>query len=64
MTAVTLPWLNPKEPDRAREGRRKVTDPLLVHTRLRGAINRTTWNIKAWTPALAGAVVIPPLPKK
>ncbi|MFJ6461687.1 hypothetical protein ACIQM0_11610 [Streptomyces sp. NPDC091387] len=44
---VTLPWLDPEEPDLAREDRRKVTVPLLVYTGRRGAINRTTWNTKA-----------------
>jgi hypothetical protein len=41
-----------------------VTVPLLVYTGRRGAINRTTWNTKAWKPALADAGVIPPLPKR
>ncbi|MFF4083432.1 hypothetical protein ACFYZN_29085 [Streptomyces sp. NPDC001777] len=26
-----------------------------------GAINRTTWNTKAWKPALAGSGAIPPV---
>ncbi|WUU84298.1 site-specific integrase [Streptomyces cellulosae] len=61
---VTLPWLDPEEPDLAREDRRKVTVPLLVYTGRRGAINRTTWNTKAWKPALAEVGVIPPLPER
>lgn len=61
---VTLPWLDPEEPDLAREDRRKATVRLLVYTGRRGAINRTTWNTKAWKPALAAAGVIPPLPKR
>ncbi|WP_367825038.1 integrase [Streptomyces sp. LMG1-1-1.1] len=61
---VTLPWLDAEEPDLAREDRRKVTVPLLVYTGRRGAINRTTWNTKAWKPALADVGVIPPLPER
>ncbi|MEU3447843.1 hypothetical protein AB0H29_11525 [Streptomyces thermolilacinus] len=61
---VTLPWLDPEEPDLAREDRRKVTVPLLVYTGRRGAINHTTWNTKAWKPALADVGVIPPLPER
>ncbi|WP_328913272.1 MULTISPECIES: tyrosine-type recombinase/integrase [unclassified Streptomyces] len=61
---VTLPWLDPEEPDLARDARRKVTVRLLVCTTRHGAINRTTWNTKTWKPALAGAGVIPPLPKQ
>ncbi|ANZ19042.1 tyrosine-type recombinase/integrase [Streptomyces noursei] len=61
---VTLPWLDPEEPDVPRDKRRKVTVPLLVTTTRGGAINRTTWNTKAWKPALAKAGVIPPLPKQ
>ncbi|MBM9507967.1 tyrosine-type recombinase/integrase [Actinacidiphila acididurans] len=61
---VTLPWLDPEEPSLDRESRRKVTVPLLVYTGRRGAINRTTWNTKAWKPALAIAGVIPPLPQR
>ncbi|MEE4545973.1 tyrosine-type recombinase/integrase [Streptomyces sp. V4-01] len=61
---VTLPWLDPEEPDLARDARRKVTVPLLVSTTRGGAVNRTTWNTKAWKPALAGAGVIAPLPKR
>lgn len=61
---VTLPWLDPEAPDLVREDRRKVTVPLLVHTGRRGAINRTTWNTKAWKPALADVGVIPPLPER
>ncbi|WP_406860608.1 hypothetical protein ABZO31_09165 [Streptomyces sp. HUAS MG47] len=61
---ITLPWLDPEEPDLAREDRRKVTVPLLVYTGRRGAINRTTWNTKAWKPALADVGVIPPLPER
>ncbi|MFR9794757.1 tyrosine-type recombinase/integrase [Streptomyces sp. MS06] len=61
---VTQPWLAPEEPDLAREDRRKVTVRLLVYTRRRGAINRTTWNTKAWKPALAETGVIPPLPER
>jgi integrase len=61
---VTLPWLDPEEPDLLREQRRNVTVPLLVTTTRRGAINRTTWNTKSWKPALAGARVIPQLPKQ
>ncbi|MEU3630909.1 tyrosine-type recombinase/integrase [Streptomyces fradiae] len=61
---VTLPWLDPEEPDLAREDRRKVTVPLLVYTGRCGAINRTTWNTKAWKPALAEVGVIPPLPER
>ncbi|MFB6776356.1 tyrosine-type recombinase/integrase [Streptomyces sp. NPDC056352] len=41
-----------------------MTVPLLVHTGRRGAINRTTWNTKAWKPALADVGVIPPLPER
>lgn len=36
---VTLPWLDPEEPDLAREDRRKVTVRLLVYTVRRGPIN-------------------------
>jgi integrase len=61
---VTLPWLDPEEPDLVREDRRKVTVPLLVYTGRRGAINRTTWHTKAWKPALAEVGVTPPLPKR
>ncbi|MEU1906615.1 tyrosine-type recombinase/integrase [Streptomyces hygroscopicus] len=61
---VTLPWLDPEEPDLSREQRRKVTVPLLVYSIRGGAIDRTTWNTKTWKPALAAAGVIPPLPKQ
>ncbi|WP_329131279.1 site-specific integrase [Streptomyces sp. NBC_01476] len=61
---VTLPWLDPEEPDLLRENRRTVTIPLLVYTGRGGAINRTTWNTKAWKPALAAVGVIQPLPKR
>ncbi|MFF3546879.1 tyrosine-type recombinase/integrase [Streptomyces platensis] len=61
---VTLPWLDPEEPDVPRDERRKVTVPLLLTTTRGGAINRTTWNTKSWKPALAKAGVIPPLPKQ
>jgi integrase len=60
---VTLPWLDPEEPDVPREKRRTVTVPLLITTTRCGAINRTTWNTQTWKPALAGAGVIPPLEK-
>ncbi|WP_395371661.1 tyrosine-type recombinase/integrase [Streptomyces tubercidicus] len=60
---VTLPWLDPEEPDLPREKRRTVTVPLLVSTTRGGAINRTTWNTKTWKTALAKAGVIPPLAK-
>jgi integrase len=58
---VTLPWLDPEEPDLPREKRRTVTVPLLVSTTRQGAINRTTWNTTTWKPALAEAGVIPHL---
>ncbi|GAA2996408.1 hypothetical protein GCM10010519_31720 [Streptomyces lactacystinicus] len=58
---VTMPWLDPEEPDLARADRRKVMMPLLVYSTRRLAINRSTWNTKTWKPALATAGVIPPL---
>ncbi|MFJ7767347.1 tyrosine-type recombinase/integrase [Streptomyces sp. NPDC097107] len=61
---MTLPWLDPEEPDLARDDRRKVTVRLLVYTGRRGPINRTTWDTKAWKPALAEVGVIPPLPER
>ncbi|KDN85957.1 tyrosine-type recombinase/integrase [Kitasatospora cheerisanensis] len=60
---VTLPWLDPEEPDLPRDERRTVTVPLLVSTTHRGAINRATWNTKTWKPALAAAGVISSLPE-
>jgi integrase len=60
---VTLPWLDPEQPDLPRGERRMVTVPLLVTTTRGGALNRNTWNTKTWKPALAAAGVIPPLPK-
>lgn len=61
---VPLPWLDPEEPGLAREDRRRATVRLLVYTGQRNAITRTTWNTTAWKPALAGAGVISPLPKR
>ncbi len=60
---VTLPWLDPEEPDLPREKRRTVTVPLLVTTTRGGAINSSTWNSLAWKPALAKAGVIAHLPR-
>lgn len=61
---VTLPWVDPNRPNLAWEDRPKVTVRLLVTTprvsaKGGGAINRTTWDEKAWKPALAKAGVIP-----
>ncbi|WP_187144849.1 MULTISPECIES: tyrosine-type recombinase/integrase [unclassified Streptomyces] len=61
---ITLPWLDPEEPDLPRDERRTVTVPLLVTTTRHGAVNRTTWNTKAWKPALADAGVISHLQKR
>ncbi|MDT0344449.1 tyrosine-type recombinase/integrase [Streptomyces litchfieldiae] len=61
---VTLPWLDPEEPDLPREQRRMVTVPLLISTTRGMAINRATWNTKTWKPALAAAGVISPLPRR
>jgi integrase len=60
---VTLPWLDPEEPEKPRDERRTVTARLLVSTTRRTAINRSTWNTKTWKPALAAAGVISPLPE-
>ncbi|RCG24089.1 site-specific integrase [Streptomyces diacarni] len=58
---VTLPWLDPEEPDVPRSQRRLVTVPLLVYTTRQSVINRSVWNTKTWKPALAAAGVISPL---
>jgi len=60
---ITLPWLDPEQPDLPREECRKVTVSLLSTTRQDTAINRSTWNTRNWKPALAAAGVIPPLPE-
>ncbi|NEA75394.1 tyrosine-type recombinase/integrase [Streptomyces sp. So13.3] len=60
---VTLPWLDPEEPDLPREKRRTVTVPLLATTTRGGAINSSTWNTLTWKPALAKAGVIAHLPR-
>ncbi|MEU1284975.1 site-specific integrase [Kitasatospora sp. NPDC005856] len=61
---VTLPWVDPDRPNLAWEERPMKTMRLLVTTarvsgKGGGAVNRTTWDEKAWKPALVRAGVIP-----
>ena len=62
---VTLPWVDPDRPNLEWDKRPKRTVRLLVTTSRRtgnsgGAVDRTTFDNKAWKPALARAGVIPP----
>ncbi|MEE4594422.1 site-specific integrase [Streptomyces sp. DSM 41524] len=61
---VTLPWVDPDRPNMPWEDRPLKTVRLLVTTsrvsgKGGGAINRGTFDEKAWKPALAAAGVIP-----
>lgn len=58
---VTLPWVNPDEPNMPWEKRPMVTVELLVTTTRRNALNRSDWNADAWKPALGAAGLIEPL---
>lgn len=62
---VTLPWVDPARPNLEWEKRPTRTVRLLVTSprlggQANGAINRGTFDEKAWKPALARAGVIPP----
>jgi integrase len=61
---VTLPWVDPDRPNLEWDKRPLRTVRLLVTTPRTGgvsggALNRATWDDKAWKPALARAGVIP-----
>jgi integrase len=56
---VTLPWVDPDRPNLEWEKRPKRTVRLLVTTSRKGAVNRSTFDEKAWKPALVRAGVIP-----
>lgn len=56
---VTLPWIDPDRPNLPWEDRPLVTVRLLVTTERGNAINRSTFDEKAWKPALVAAGVIP-----
>lgn len=60
---VTLPWVDPDEPNMPWERRPLVSVELLVTTMRGGAVNRSDWNRKVWKPALGGAGVIEELPE-
>ncbi|MCX5529022.1 site-specific integrase [Streptomyces sp. NBC_00006] len=62
---VTLPWVDPDRPNLAWEDRPKVTVKLLVtsrysNTKRGGAVNRDSFNIRTWKPALVKAGLIDP----
>ncbi|MFD5916220.1 tyrosine-type recombinase/integrase [Kitasatospora sp. NPDC058201] len=61
---VTLPWVDPERPNLEWSERPLRTARLLVTTthvngKSGGAVNRTTWDEKAWKPALVKAGVMP-----
>lgn len=60
---VTLPWVDPDDPNRPWEKRPLVTVELLVTTTRRHALNRSDWNSLCWKPALGAAGIIERLPE-
>lgn len=60
---VTLPWVDPDEPNMPWERRPLVTVELLVTSQLGGAVNRADWNRLKWKQALGEAGVIEELPE-
>lgn len=60
---VTLPWVDPDNPNMPWDKRPLVTVPLLVTTTRRHALNRSDWNSTCWKPALGAAGVIERLPE-
>ncbi|MGW1998386.1 tyrosine-type recombinase/integrase [Embleya sp. NPDC001921] len=60
---VTLPWLDPDEPDMPRDERKKVTVRLLVTTRHGSALRNNDWNVRVWKPALGRVGLIKAVPE-